>query len=145
MKSPATIASGSDPDRVGDLGLERAVAVAQQHRHACRSLVGDGQVEVAVAGEVPRHDARPGCDPDRVGDRGLERAVAVAQQDRDGVEPSLATARSSWPSPVKSPATMAYWYWCPTGIGWNGRGGRREHASSRCRCLVPPGLSTASE
>ena len=47
-----------DPDRVGDLGLERAVAVAQQHRHACRveAVVGDGQVEVAVAGEVARHD-----------------------------------------------------------------------------------------
>ena len=46
MKSPATMASGSDPDRVGDLGLERAVAVAQQHRHVVVAVVGDGQVEV---------------------------------------------------------------------------------------------------
>ena len=36
LKSPATIASGLDPDRVGDLGLEGAVAVAQQHRHRRR-------------------------------------------------------------------------------------------------------------
>ena len=56
MKSPATIASGLDPDRVGDLGLERAVAVAQQHRHRVVAAVGDGQVEAAVAGEVTRHD-----------------------------------------------------------------------------------------
>ena len=57
MKSPATMASGSDPDRVGDLGLERAVAVAQQHRHrVVGAVVGDGQVELAVAGEVARHD-----------------------------------------------------------------------------------------
>ncbi len=50
------------PDRVGDLGLERAVAVAQQHRHVLSLLVGDGEVEVAVAGEVPGHD-RVGLDP----------------------------------------------------------------------------------
>ena len=61
VKSPATIASGPIPDRVGDLGLEGAVAVAQQHRHGAdpRSPVGDGQVEDPVAGEVTRHDARP--------------------------------------------------------------------------------------
>ena len=46
MKSPATMASGCVPDRVGDLGLERAVAVAQQHRHGVGIVVvGDGQVE----------------------------------------------------------------------------------------------------
>ena len=33
LKSPATMASGPDPDGVGDLGLEGAVAVAQQHGH----------------------------------------------------------------------------------------------------------------
>ena len=63
MKSPATIAIGTRPDRVGDLGLERAVAVAQQHRHVVRPIVvGDGQVEAAVAGEVARHD-RDRADP----------------------------------------------------------------------------------
>ena len=73
------------PDRVGDLGLERAVAVAQQHRDRRRDRsVGDGQVEVAVAVEVPRHD-RDRARPHRVGDLGLERAVAVAQQDGDVV------------------------------------------------------------
>ena len=36
-----------------------------------------------------------------------KRAVAVAQQHRHGVgRRALATARSSWPSPLKSPATI---------------------------------------
>ncbi len=35
---------------------ERAVAVAQQHRHVVGQRVGGGQVEAAVAVEVPRHD-----------------------------------------------------------------------------------------
>ena len=57
VKSPATMATGIDPDRVGDRGLERAVAVAQQHRDVVRTeQSGDGQVEPAVAGEVARHD-----------------------------------------------------------------------------------------
>ena len=47
---------GAGPHRVGHLGLERAVAVAQQHRHVVASRVGDGQVGAAVAGEVARHD-----------------------------------------------------------------------------------------
>ena len=69
------------PGRVRDLGLKRAVAVAQQHRYRAVCCVGDGQVEPAVAAEVARHD-RPGITPDGVGDLGLERAVAVAQQHR---------------------------------------------------------------
>ena len=70
------------PDRVSDLGLERAVAIAQQHRHRRVVVhVGDGQVEMAIAGEVTRHDA-VGSRPDRVGDLGLERPVAIAQQHR---------------------------------------------------------------
>ena len=44
------------PHGVGHLGLEGAVAVAQQHRHVVVERVGDGQVGAAVAGEVPRHD-----------------------------------------------------------------------------------------
>ena len=56
VKSPATMASGVGPHRVRDLGLERAVAVAQQDRHVVRAVVGDGQVGAAVAVEVPRHD-----------------------------------------------------------------------------------------
>ena len=81
LKSPATMASGYEPHRVGDLGLERAVAVAQQHRHVVVEPVGDGQVGAAVAGEVARHEG-VGLGPHRVGDLGLERAVAVAQQHR---------------------------------------------------------------
>jgi hypothetical protein len=70
---------------VGDRRLERAVAIAQQHRHRAggtEALVSDGEVEIAVAGEVARHDevwVRPHC----VVDRGLEGAVAVAQEHRD--------------------------------------------------------------
>ena len=44
------------PHRVGHLGLEGAVAVAQQHRHVVVALVGDGQVGPAVAVEVARHE-----------------------------------------------------------------------------------------
>ena len=70
------------------------------------AVVGDGQVGAAVAGEVARHDG-VWTGPHRVGDLGLEGAVAVAQQHRHVVvEPSLATARSGRPSPLKSPATM---------------------------------------
>ena len=35
---------------------ERAVAVAQEHRDVVDDRLGDGQVEVSVAGEVARHD-----------------------------------------------------------------------------------------
>jgi hypothetical protein len=67
--------------------LEGPVAVAQQHRNIAvgedaagyRCGIDHGQVELAVAGEVPRDDRiRPR--PDRVVDRGREGAVAVAQQ-----------------------------------------------------------------
>ena len=43
-------------------GLERPVAVAQEHRDIVGVGVGDGQVEMAVA-EVARHD-REGIRPD---------------------------------------------------------------------------------
>ena len=39
-----------------------------------------------------------------------ERPVALAQQHRDRVASASATARSRWPSPVKSPATIAPGY-----------------------------------
>ena len=159
LKSPATIGVWARPDRVGDLGLERPVAVAEQHRDRVGAYVGDGEVEPAVAIEVTRDD-RAGRDPTasvtvgleravavaqqhrhgagvdvraRVFDGeieaavalevachdgvwvrphgvvgwGLERAVAVAQQHRHRVVSRVATARSTWPSPLKSPATMA--------------------------------------
>ena len=97
MKSPATIAIGPIPDRVGDLGLEGAVAVAQQHRHVVgrRSWRRPGRVRPSPV-KSPATMAS-GCDPDRVGDLGLERAVAVAQQHRhvSSELQSLATARSS--------------------------------------------------
>ena len=43
------------PHGVGDLVLEGAVAVAQEHRHVVGAGVGDGEVGASVAGEVPRH------------------------------------------------------------------------------------------
>ena len=55
VKSPATMASGR-AHRVGDLGLERAVTVAQQHRHGVVTEISDGQIGAAIAGEVARHD-----------------------------------------------------------------------------------------
>ena len=69
------------PDRVGDLGREGAVAVAQQHRHRVVAGVGDGQVEAAITGEIPGRDPDR-VRPDRIGDLGREGAVAVTQQHR---------------------------------------------------------------
>ena len=102
------------PDRIGDRGLESTVAVAQQHGDVVGIIVGHGQVDVAVTREVTGNDG-PWVRPSRVLDRGLEGAVAVAQEHRDFArigagdvvelaEP--ATARSSLPSPLNSPATM---------------------------------------
>ena len=99
------------PDRVCDLGLERPVAVAQQHRiqRVATEVSATARSRWPSPLKSPATMAR-GSDPHRVGDLGLERAVAVAQQHRDA-RPWLhrlnATARSSRPSPLKSPATMA--------------------------------------
>ena len=64
VKSPPQWPIGYVPDRVGDLGLERAVAVAQQHRDFAALVVesepATARSSAAVAGEVPRHDARSG-------------------------------------------------------------------------------------
>ena len=186
VKSPATMAPGIIPTAYVDRGLEGAVAVAQQRSvdGAEHQSIGDGQVEVAVAGEVTRHDGTrdedlpaaygtagwkvpsplpsktdtpPGSPPPvLIARRHGEVEVAVAGEitghDRSsGLVPAAystggwkvpsplpsstytppgslprfhplpgsTTARSRWPSPVKSPATMA----CgssPIGIGWNG-------------------------
>jgi hypothetical protein len=63
--------------------VKGSVAVAQQHRHGIVVVVGDGQVEVAVAGEVARHDGY-WIRPHGVSDLGLKGAVAVAQKHRYG-------------------------------------------------------------
>ncbi len=72
------------PDGVGHLGLEGAVAVAQQHGDAVGADVRDGQVESAVAVEVSRHDG-VWARPHGVGHLALalEGPVAVAQQHRN--------------------------------------------------------------
>ncbi len=70
-------------DRVGDLGLESAVAVAEQDADGIGAVVGHGNIELAVAVQVADGDG------DRVGadgivDGALEGAVAVAQHHGDG-------------------------------------------------------------
>ena len=61
------------------VGLEGAVAVAQQHQDVAVG-VADEQVELAVASEVG--DGQPvGFRRHRVGGRGQEAALAVAQVD----------------------------------------------------------------
>ena len=58
---------GRVPHRVGHRVLERAVAVAQEHRQpsvaGSRRRHGDGEVELAVAVEVARHEAPSGDAP----------------------------------------------------------------------------------
>ena len=71
-------------------GLECPIAVTQEHVHAAginfvrRTInlvagIGDGQVELAVAGEVASHQSRRARSRP-VSHRGLERAIAVAQE-----------------------------------------------------------------
>ena len=94
--------------RVADLGLEGAVAVAQQHRYCRHRSSADGQVEPAVAVEVARHQDRMERRSHRVlvsGSWKVPSPLPSSTDDAVGVE--LATARSSRPSPLKSPATSA--------------------------------------
>ena len=82
-------ACGGDdsPSEIVEPWAERAVAVAQQHRDGIDEWLGDGQVEVAVAVEVPATMASGNVRIRRTADHSvivwrLEGAVAVAQQDR---------------------------------------------------------------
>ena len=94
------------PRRVPHLVLEGAVAVAQQHRHVVGAVVGDGQVGAAVAVEVPRHDRRWGR-PAAYRTWFWKVPSPLPSNTDTSLEPSLATARSVRPSPLKSPATRA--------------------------------------
>ena len=85
---------------------ERAVAVAQQHRHVAGAGVGDGQVGAAVAVEVPRHEAS-GPFPAAYRTWFWKVPSPLPSNTDTSLEPELATARSVRPSPVKSPATRA--------------------------------------
>jgi hypothetical protein len=73
-------------------GLEGAVAIAQEDGDIVRPNVGDGQIEIAVTVEIPRHQDTHwitiisdvgGRGADRVEPWGLEAAVTVAQQHGD--------------------------------------------------------------
>ena len=81
LKSPVVTDWGTGSRREGLLGRERAVAVAQQHRHVIGIHVCRGQVGDAVAVEVARGNG-VGTVSRREGLLGRERAVAVAQQHR---------------------------------------------------------------
>ena len=56
LKSPATRAVRIIPHREAHRLLKRPVPVAQEHRDVVGVEIGGGQVEVAVAVEVPRHE-----------------------------------------------------------------------------------------
>ncbi len=66
------------------LGLERAVAIAQQHADRASAFVGGDNVELAVAVQV-RHRDRRRARSDREGLLRREGAVPVAQQHADRV------------------------------------------------------------
>ena len=70
-------------------------------------LIGDGQVERPSPVKSPATmPAGLPARPRQIVTAGCEGAVAVAQQHRDRrCRLAVATARSSWPSPLKSPAT----------------------------------------
>ena len=127
LKSPATMASGIGPHGVGDLVLEGAVAVAQQHRHGVVALVCDGQVGAAVAVEVPRHKG-DWVGPHGVGDLGLEGAVAVAQQHRHGVVARVGDGQVGAAVAGEVPRHDGIWLG-PHGVGRPGSG--------RCRRRCP--------
>ena len=59
------------------MGIERSVAVADQHADAGTVVVGDGGIETSVTVEIPR-DHRMRRRADREVDRRCERAVADA-------------------------------------------------------------------
>jgi hypothetical protein len=83
------------------LGLECAIAVAQQHTHGVAIDVGHGEVGNAVAVEVSFRDGF-GVTAYGVGDLRLKGAVAVAEQDVDGGAERVGKAKSGLPSPLRS-------------------------------------------
>ena len=112
---------GDRPHCVSDLGPEGAVAVAQEHRHRAVAQrhrttaaavppsgrraaigVGDGEVEMAVAREVTRHN-RVGGRPHGVSDLGPECAVAVAQQHRHRAVAQRFPTTAAVPRPAAVP------------------------------------------
>ena len=97
------IAKGPPADGVCQRGLECSVTVAEQHAHAVGGAVGDGQIQLAVAVEIRGNDRTcAGAGGKLVGAPNVpslrpSRTLAVPPV------PS-AVARSTFPSPLKSPA-----------------------------------------
>ena len=82
---------GSPPRRllVHRQGLEGPVAVAEQHGHVrSGELVGSGEVEAAVAGEVARHSSEMGT-PTGEGDLRLEGASPSPRYPHTSLEPGV--------------------------------------------------------
>ena len=118
----------SSADREVHRGLEGAVAVAQQHADGVAPGVGHGQVELAVAVEVPhRHGARrgPGGEVDGAA---AKVPLPLPSSTLTLSLPALATARSGLPSPLKSPTA--------TEIG-RVPGGEVDGGLRRCRRRCP--------
>ena len=103
--TPLALMHAAGRRRTVDRGLERPVAVAQEHRDVVGVGVGDGQIEMAVA-EVARHD-RVGIRPDGKRRHRLGANVPSPLPCRMSTALVLesVTARSRLPLP-KSPATI---------------------------------------
>ena len=89
-KSALVTDFGLAPVAKSVLAREVARAVAEQHRHAARVAVGDGEVGVAVAVEVGachRGGARPGGEIDDVGQARRARRRAARHRSRAGLPP----------------------------------------------------------
>ena len=105
------------PDRVRDLRAgtcRRRCPAAPRLPMAVWSL-GDGQVELAVAGEVPCHDDVGLSYRPRTLPAGWKVPSPLPSSTETCLlEPAVGDGQVEWPSPVKSPATMEHWAIDPT-------------------------------
>src|SRR5262249_13221854 len=79
-------AGGERTDGVVDLGLERAVAIAEHYVDAGGEAVGGDQVEKAIAVQINGSNSADGLGLAIEEDAGLVGAIAVAEQESDFVE-----------------------------------------------------------
>ena len=94
---------------VGDGGGKSARAISEQDADVVAVHVGDGEVALSVAVEIAHGDRVGMQAAGGVGDGGGKSAGAISQQDADVVLSALATARSLFPSPLKSPTRDRVW------------------------------------
>ena len=129
LKSPTVMDAGTlPPPRLG--GLEGAIALPQQDRHAVGTDIGGGQIRVAIAIEVAHRDGlreplpppslgRPGrchrpapagstrCWQD-IGGGQIRVAIAIEVAHRDGAQdtPPTATSGAAWKVPSPRPSRI---------------------------------------